>query len=63
MSSEAYGTLATNYRDALGALVLTQSIRETETTRNLVVLVSKYVPDITRLDSISFLIDLTIVFV
>ena len=63
MSSEAYVTLVTNYRDALGALVLAQTIRQAGTERNLVVLISKYVLDITRLDSISFLIDLTIVFV
>ena len=40
MSSEAFVTLAMNDGDALGALVLAQSIRQFDTKRNLVVLIS-----------------------
>ena len=48
MSSEAFVTLATNDDYALDALVLAQSIRQVDTERNLVVLVSNRLSDLLR---------------
>ncbi len=50
MSSEAFVTLATNDGYALGALVVAESLRKVGTQRRLVVMVSRSLSDLIRLE-------------